>query len=214
MLAALRRLPYRQEQARAGGWQRARAEARVQARQLRGRVVGLVGLGAVGQEVARRLRAFDAEVRYFDARRLAPAQEEALGVSYRELDDLLAEADLVSLHVPLSESTRNLLSAARIARLKPGAIVVNTARGEVLDEGALLRALEGGHLAAAGLDVLSHEPAGPDHPVLAARAPGLVVAPHVAGSVFDNVANVARHVFANVLRVLDGQPIPPQDLVD
>jgi phosphoglycerate dehydrogenase-like enzyme len=115
--------------------------------------------------------------------------------------------------VPLLESNRNLLSRERIARLKPGAVLINTARGELVDEAALLEALASGHLGAAAVDVVSHEPGGADHPLLAARVPNLVVAPHIAGSVFDNVANVARHVFGNALRVVDGEPLPPRDVV-
>jgi phosphoglycerate dehydrogenase-like enzyme len=214
ILATLRRLPHWQEQARAGAWQQARATARVQARQLRGRQVGLVGFGAIGREVARRLRAFEAEVCYYDPRRPSPEVERSLGASFRDLDDLLSEVDIVSLHVPLLGSTRGLLSRARIARLKPGAIVINTARGELIDEAALLDALERGHLAAAGLDVFCDEPAGTDHPLLAARLPGLVTTPHLAGSAYDNVANVAHHVFANVERVLDGEPLPARDVID
>jgi D-3-phosphoglycerate dehydrogenase len=213
MLAVLRRLPHRQAQLRAGGWHEARREARVQSRQLRGQRVGLIGLGAIGREVARRLRAFEAEVRYFDVRRPDPAEEAALGVRYRELDALVEEVDIVSLHVPATPATRHLLSRERIGRLRPGAVVINTARGELVDEAALAEALESGRLAGAGIDVYAGEPPAPDHPLLAVLAPGLVLAPHLAGSVFDNVGNVARHVFGNVQRVLAGQPIPAADLV-
>jgi D-3-phosphoglycerate dehydrogenase len=213
MLAVLRRLPHRERQLRAGAWEEARQETRVQARQLRGQLVGLVGLGAIGREVARRLRGFEAEVRYYDPRRAPPADEAALGVRFQELDALLAAADIVSLHVPLMTATRHLLSRTRIARLKPGAIVINTARGELVDETALADALEAGALAGAGIDVFGGEPPPPDHPLLRVRAPGLVLAPHLAGSVFDNVGNVARHAFRNVQRVLDGQPLSPADLV-
>jgi D-3-phosphoglycerate dehydrogenase len=213
MLAVLRRLPHRQDQLRDGAWDRSRAEARVESFQLRGKVVGLVGFGAVGREVARRVQAFDAEVRYFDVRRLTPEEEATRGVTFRALDDLLAEVDILSLHAPVIDSTRGLLSRARIARLKRGAILINAARGELIDETALVEALQSGHLAGAGIDVFDGEPPRADNPLLVARLPGLVVAPHIAGSVFDNVANVARHVFGNVERVLDGQPIPASDLV-
>ena len=87
--------------------------------------------------------------------------------------------------------------------------MINTARGEIVDEVALAEALESGALGGAGIDVFGGEPPPPDHPLLRVRAPGLVLAPHVAGSVFDNVANVARHAFRNIQRVLDGQPLPP-----
>lgn len=213
VLAVLRRLPGREAQLRAGEWQRAREEARAQARQLRGKVVALIGMGAIGREVARLLRAFDADVRYFDVRRLAAEDEAALGVRFRDLEALLSEADIVSLHVPLLPSTRRLLSRERIARLRPQAVVINTARGELVDEEALAEALEDGRLAGAGIDVYGTEPPPADHPLLRVKAPGLVLAPHVAGSVFDNVPNVARHVFANIRRVLAGEPIPARDLV-
>jgi phosphoglycerate dehydrogenase-like enzyme len=213
MLAVLRRLPYREAQLRGGEWHRARGETRLEARQLRGKRVALVGLGAIGRQVAKRLGAFDVEVRYFDIRRPSPAEEAALGVRFQELDALLPEADIVSLHVPYTAATRRMLSRERIARLRPGAIVINTARGEVVDDRALADALVAGHLGGAGLDVFGGEPPPPDHPLLRIRVPGLVLAPHIAGSVFDNVANVARHAFRNVQRVLDGQPLPPADLV-
>jgi D-3-phosphoglycerate dehydrogenase len=214
VLAVLRRLPHREAQLRGGEWQRAREEARACARQLRGRVVALVGLGAIGREVARRMRAFDAEVRYYDVRRLAPDEEQALGVRFQDLDAIVAEADVVSLHVPLLPSTRRLLSRERIARLRPGAVVINTARGELVDEAALAEALESGRLAGAGIDVFGAEPPPADHPLLRVTAPGLVLAPHVAGAVLDNVGSVARHVFANIRRVLHGEPLPARDLVD
>jgi phosphoglycerate dehydrogenase-like enzyme len=213
MLAVLRRLPYREAQLRSGEWNRARGETRLEARQLRGKLVGLVGLGAIGRQVAKRLQAFDAEVRYFDIRRPTPAEEQALGVRFQALDGLLSEVDIVSLHVPYTPATRRMLSRERIARLRPGAIVINTARGEVVDEAALAEALVSGRLGGAGLDVFAGEPPGADHPLLGVRVPGLVLAPHVAGSVFDNVATVARHVFRNIQRVLDGQPLPAADLV-
>jgi D-3-phosphoglycerate dehydrogenase len=213
ILAVLRRLPYREAQFRGGEWNRARADTRLQARQLRGKRVGIVGLGAIGRQVAKRLQAFDTEVSYYDIRRPAPAEEQALGVHFQELDPLLAEADIVSLHVPYTAATRGMLSRARIARLRPGAIVINTARGEVVDEAALAEALEAGTLAGAGIDVFGGEPPPLDHPLLRVRAPGLVLAPHLAGSVFDNVASVARHAFRNIQRVLDGQPLPPADRV-
>jgi len=103
-----------------------------------------------------------------------------------------------------------MLSRERIARLRPGAIVINTARGEVVDETALAEALEAGTLAGAGVDVFGGEPPPADHPLLRVRAPGLVLAPHLAGSIFDNVA---RHAFRNIERVLDGKPLPSADVV-
>jgi phosphoglycerate dehydrogenase-like enzyme len=118
----------------------------------------------------------------------------------------------VSLHVPLVESTTHLLSRARIATLKPGAIVINTARGPVVDEEALAEALQEGRLAGAGIDVFSTEPLPADHPLMRVTSPGLVLTPHLAGSTYDNVARVARHVFGNIRRVLQGEPLPAADI--
>jgi D-3-phosphoglycerate dehydrogenase len=213
MLAVLRRLPVREAEFRSGEWHRPRGDTRRDARQLRGKRVALVGLGNIGRQVAKRLQAFDVDVRYFDIRRPTPAEEQALGVRFQELDPLLGEADIVSLHVPYTRTTRGMLSRERIGRLRPGAIVINTARGEIVDETALAEALARGRLAGAGIDVFAGEPPPPDHPLLRVHAPGLVLAPHLAGSVFDNVANVARHAFRNIERVLDGEPLPPADVV-
>jgi D-isomer specific 2-hydroxyacid dehydrogenase, NAD binding domain len=110
MLAVLRRLPYREAQLRSGEWNRARGETRLEARQLRGKLVGLVRLGGIGRQVAKRLQAFDTEVRYFDIRRPTPAEEQALGVRFQALDGLLSEVDIVSLHVPYTPATRRMLS--------------------------------------------------------------------------------------------------------
>ncbi len=212
MLAVLRRLVHREAQLRAGEWWRARAETRAQAQLLAGKVVGLIGMGAIGRQVTKRLRAFDAEVRYFDVRRLTAEDERAKGVRFVEIDPLLAEADIVSLHVPLIESTTHLLSRKRIATLKPGAIVINTARGPVVDEEALAEALEEGRLAGAGIDVFGAEPIPSGHPLARITSPGLVLTPHLAGSTYDNVACVARHVFRNIGRVLRGEPLPEADV--
>lgn len=213
LLALLKRLPERSAQLEAGKWWEARAAARTEALQLRGRTVGLVGLGAVGREVARRVRAFDARVVYHDVRRPSSDEEEALGVAYRDLDALLGEVDVVSLHAPYLASTHHLLSKERIARLKRGAIVINCARGELIDELALANALESGHLGGAGIDVFAGEPPSADSPLLKCRAPGLILTPHIAGSAWDNVASTARQIFRNVERALDGEPIPERELV-
>jgi len=213
MLAVLRRLVARGTKLRTGEWQQARADARADARRLGGKIVGLVGMGAIGREVAKRVRAFEAGIRYFDPRRLPVMEEQALGSCFVELEALLPEVDILSLHVPLVEPTRHLLSRERIARLKPGAIVINTARGAVVDEEALAEALENGRLGGAGIDVFSTEPLPATHPLLGVTSPGLVLTPHVAGSAFDNVAAIARHAFANIRRVLRGEPLPSEDLV-
>lgn len=213
MLMVLRRIPEAQVNLRTKPWVEARGAARSRARQLGGKTVGLVGLGNIGRQVARRVQAFDASVWYFDVRRPTPEEERALGLTYRPLEELLAGADVVSLHVPYLPSTRGLLSRERIALLKPGAIVINTARGELIDEPALVEALRAGRLGGAGFDVFSGEPPAPDHPLLATDLPNVVTTPHVAGSAIDLIGDIAAHIFANARRVLDGEPLPEADVV-
>lgn len=171
MLACLRRLPLLDRATRTGrGWQLA-PDLQDSYGELAGRTVGLVGYGAVPQLLAPILAAMGATVLY-----TATAPKAADG--YRPLDALLAEADIVSLHAPLTPATERMIGAAQIARMRPGAILVNTARGGLVDPAALAAALQSGQLGAAGLDVFAVEPAGADDPLLALD--NVVVTPHLA----------------------------------
>jgi phosphoglycerate dehydrogenase-like enzyme len=149
-LAVLKRLVRFHIDVVAGRW---RASDLVEARvhELSGRTFGIIGLGNIGKKVARRVAAFDARVVYYDVRRLTEHEEDALGVRFALLDELLRGADVVSLHVPLDDRTRHLIGARELALMKPGAVLVNTCRGPVVDESALQKALESGRLAGAGL---------------------------------------------------------------
>lgn len=144
-----------------------------------GETLGIIGFGRIGRAVAVRAQAFGMEVRYHNRHRLAPAEEERLGVRYAELDDLLTAADVVTLHLPFSAENEHLLGARELALLKPSALVINAARGRVIDEAALVAALQGGAIAGAGLDVLTYEPPRPDDPIL--RLDNVVFSPHVGG---------------------------------
>lgn len=148
-------------------------------RSLGGTVLGVVGAGRIGQAVLRRARAFGMRGLYTSLERLPAAVEAELGAEWRELDALLAEADVVSLHVPLTESTRHLVDRHRLARMKRGAFLINTARGPVVDESALAEALDSGHLAGAGLDVFEREPS--VHPGLLG-SDRVVLAPHLGSA--------------------------------
>jgi D-3-phosphoglycerate dehydrogenase / 2-oxoglutarate reductase len=172
-------------------------------RRLRGRTLGIVGFGRIGRRVAAKARGFGLRILASDPF-LAPSVFGAHDVESRPLDRLLEEADLVSLHVPLTESTRRLLDARAFDRLKPGAYLVNTARGAVVDEAALLRALDSGRLAGAGLDVLAVEPPAPDHPLL--RHPRVLVTPHSAWYTEEAMRDLQRLLAEDVARVLAGQP--------
>ena len=200
MLAALRRLPRFDAATRAGrGWS---LDPAIQdgLGELRGRVVGLVGYGAIPQALAPVLAALGCRVLY-----TARTQRADAVATFHPLDDLLAEADVVSLHVPLDAATTELIDATRIARMKRGAVLVNTARGGLVDQAALVDALRGGQLAAAGLDVFADEPADPANPLFALD--NVVLTPHVAWittGTFDRSLSIAAE---NVRRLAAGEAL-------
>jgi D-3-phosphoglycerate dehydrogenase len=208
MLAACRRLPYLDAQTRQGAWDK--EAARGVSRQIGGRTVGIVGFGAIGREVAKRLAGFGATILYFDPYRASAEVERDLNVQYRTLDDLLRAADFVTLHLPLMAETTNLLDAARIGLMKRDAILVNCARGGLVDEKALHSALTEGRIFAAGLDAFSQEPP-VGNPLLTLEQ--VVVTPHAAGGTLDNFRPVITRAVANTQAFLAGQELPPGDLV-
>lgn len=146
---------------------------------LYGKTIGLVGLGKIGTEVATRLRAFACDVAYTKRNRLSEEDERALGVRYLPFDELLAASHCVSLHSRFDEDTGIIMGAAEFALMRQGSFFVNTARGRLVDEDALVAALESGHLAGAGLDVFQYEPLQTDSPLL--RTPNTILTPHTAG---------------------------------
>jgi phosphoglycerate dehydrogenase-like enzyme len=209
MLAVYRRIPYVNRAMREGRWPT--PEMRETCYQITGKTVGLMGFGHIGRMLARRLRGFDAQVLYFDTRPADAGTEQELQARYVPMDELLARSDILSLHAPLVPQTAHFINARTIAAMKDGAVLINTARGGLVDEVALYQALVGGKLRGAGLDAFDPEPPAPDSPLLSLDQ--VVVTPHAGGGVFDNVAPVARHAFGNILRFLRGEPIPAADLV-
>lgn len=209
MLAVLRRLPLVDHAMREGRW--LFKEMRVQCQQVVGKTIGIVGAGNIGRAVARRLQGFEANVTYYDPRRVPPELEAKWGLTYVPMDQLLAESHIITLHCPGGAENRHMIGADSFARMRKGAVVINAARGEILDEAALVAALRSGHLMGAGLDVYEKEPAAADHPLL--EFDNVVLSPHTAASVFDNVERIARHAFTNMQRVLDGESLPEADAV-
>ena len=202
ILAVLKRLVRFHNDVVAGRWRVADpADARVG--ELAGRTVGLVGLGNIGKKVARRLVACDARVHYYDIRRLTEDAENALGVRFVLLDELLRGSDVVSLHVPLDDSTRGMIGARELSLMKRSAVLVNTCRGPVVDETALHAALAGGAIAGAGLDVMREEPPAKDHPLFS--LPNVTLTPHTAGPTWENWTARFRNGFDNIQRVAAGQ---------
>lgn len=198
MLAAARRIPALDRALHAGRWTRAQDGV-----QLAGRRLGLVGFGQIGQRVAQVALALGMEVHAFDPALRGPSP--VAGVALAEsLDALLPLSDVLSLHIPLNAHTRNLIDARRLALLPAGAVLVNTARGEVVDELALVAALQSGALSAAGLDTMAQEPLPADSPL--AQLDNVVLTPHVGGSTAAALAGMASGAAHNVLGLLSGSP--------
>jgi glyoxylate reductase len=168
-----------------------------------GKTLGLVGFGRIGQAVARRARGFDMNILYCDPRRAAPDDEQKVGAEFRSFEDLLREADFVSLHPQLTPETRHLMSDAQFALMKPTAFVINTARGPVIDEAALVRALATKRIAGAGLDVHEHEPR--VAPELVAM-PNVVLTPHLGSAVLELREGMAHVVVDNTIALIEGRP--------
>ncbi len=174
------------------------------ARDLQGKTVGIVGMGRIGREVAARLLPFGVTTFYYDVNPLPPEQEEALGATYLELDVLLPECDVITLHMPLTPETRGMFNKARLQRMKYGAFLINTARAELVDTDALVEALQG-HLGGAAIDVFHPEPPPPDHPLL--KLPNVILTPHGAGVTQEAQQRIAQGVIQNMLRFLEGRPL-------
>ncbi len=168
--------------------------------ELAGRTVGLVGFGAVPRLLAPMLAALGAKPTYWSR-----AAKSGVPYLWRPLDALLAESHIVSLHLPLAAETHKLIDAGALARMMPGAILVNTARGALVDEAALAKALSDGHIGAAGLDVFAQEPAPPDHPLFA--LPNVVCAPHLAWLTQETLGRSVEVALENVRRMRDGRAL-------
>jgi glyoxylate reductase len=177
--------------------------------EVHGKTLGVIGLGRIGRAVARRAAGFAMPVVYTARNRLPPADEAGLGVAWRELDDLLAEADFVTVHTGLSPATRHLIGAEQLARMKPTAVLVNTARGPIVDEAALAAALRAGDLGAAGLDVFEREPE--VHPGLL-ELDNVTILPHLGTATVETRVAMGMTASANLLAALEGRR--PQNLLN
>src|SRR2546425_1573184 len=178
-----------------------------------GKRLGIVGMGRIGQAVARRARAFGLQIHYHNRRRVPPIIEEDLTATYWEsLDQMLARMDIISVNCPHTPATFHLLSARRLKLIRPQAYIVNTARGEVIDENALVRLINGGEIAGAGLDVFEHEPAVNPKLVRLARAGKVVVLPHMGSATLEGRIDMGEKVIVNIKTFLDGHRPPDRVL--
>jgi glyoxylate reductase len=182
-------------------------------RRITGKKLGIVGMGRIGQALAERARAFGLQVHYHNRRRVAQATEGRLDATYWEsLDQMLARVDILSINCPHTPATYHLLSARRLKLLRPHAILVNTARGEVVDENALIRMLEADELAGAGLDVFEHEPAVSPKLVKLAKAGKVTLLPHMSSATIEGRIDMGEKVIVNVKTFMDGHRPPDRVL--
>jgi D-3-phosphoglycerate dehydrogenase / 2-oxoglutarate reductase len=201
MLSLLRHVPESNASVRAGEWERGRYTGR----ELRGKVLGIIGLGKIGKAVARRASGFEMRViandPYLTEEQASEASARLVGLA-----ELLHRSDVITVHVPLSPQTRNLIGRPQLEATKPGAVVLNVARGGIVDERALADALADGHLAGAAVDVFSAEPMAPDNPLR--DAPNLVLTPHLGASTSEAQDRVGLEMAEQVLQALDGATPP------
>jgi glyoxylate reductase len=178
-----------------------------------GKRLGIIGMGRIGQAVARRARAFGLEIHYHNRKRVAAQIEKELKATYWEsLDQMLARMDIISINCPHTPATYHLLSARRLKLIRPQAYVVNTARGEVIDENALTRLIDSGAIAGAGLDVFEHEPAVNPRLVKLARAGKVVLLPHMGSATIEGRVDMGEKVIINIKTFLDGHKPPDRVL--
>ncbi|BBF94478.1 2-hydroxyacid dehydrogenase [Blastochloris tepida] len=183
-------------------------------RRITGKRLGILGMGRIGQAVARRARAFGMQIHYHDRRRLPATIEEALEATYWEsLDQMLARVDIVSVNCPHTPATYHLLSARRLKLLKKDAYIVNTARGEVIDEAALIRMIEAGDLAGAALDVFENEPEVNPRLIKLARAGRIVILPHMGSATLEGRLDMGEKVIVNIKSFIDGHRPPDRVLL-
>jgi glyoxylate reductase len=178
-----------------------------------GKRLGIIGMGRIGQAVARRAKAFGLQIHYHNRRRVAPAIEEELGATYWDsLDQMLARMDILSINCPHTPATYHLLSARRLKLVRPDTYIVNTARGEVIDENALARLIESGDIAGAGLDVFEHEPAVNPRLIKLARTGKVVVLPHMGSATIEGRVDMGEKVIINIKTFMDGHRPPDRVL--
>src|SRR5262245_29285496 len=201
MLAVSRKVIWQHGNVSAGRW-RGNGPAPVMY-EVFDKTLGIVGLGTIGKKVARIARALGMRIQYYDIARLPEHEEDALGVRFRLYRELMATSDIVTLHVPLNDSTRHMVGASELALMKPTAVIVNTSRGPVIDEVALTKVLADHKIFGAGLDVFDQEPPPPDNPLF--KLDNVLLTSHFAGPTWDNHTARFRNAFDNIQRVARGE---------
>ncbi|HEX8996239.1 MAG TPA: D-glycerate dehydrogenase [Ktedonobacterales bacterium] len=204
LMAAARRIVEGADYVRAGKW-RTWGPMLLMGADIHHATLGLVGLGRIGLEMAKRAAGFDMRVLYYDVYRREDVERE-MGIIYAPLDDMLAQADFVSVHTPLTPETRHLMNRERFAAMKPSGVLINTSRGPVVETEALVEALRSGQIAYAALDVTEPEPLPADHPLVS--LPNCLVMPHIASASRPTRGKMAEIAARNLIAGLKGEPLP------
>jgi len=204
LMSAARRVCEGMDYVRAGKWE-TWGLTTLLGQDVFGASLGIIGLGRIGQAVARRARGFEMQVWYYDQQR-QPEVEESLGIKYRQFDELLAEADFVTLHVNLTPETLGLIGKRELELMRPKAILINTARGSIVDSEALYQALKSKQIACAALDVTDPEPLPANHKLLS--LPNLIIAPHIASATVTSRTNMALMAVQNLVAGVQGTKLP------
>lgn len=209
LMAAARRVAEADKYVRDKKWKVGWHPAMLQGRDIFGATLGIIGLGRIGAAIAKRAKGFNMKILYYDVVR-RPEVEEELGIMFRELMAILKESDFITVNVPLLKSTHHLINEERLKQMKKTAILINNARGPVIDEKALYKALKEGWIAGAGLDVFEQEPTPATNPLL--TLDNIVVAPHISSSSFETRSKMAEMVAENLVSFLEGKT--PLNLVN
>lgn len=205
LMAAARRVTEADRYIRDKKWKVGWHPTMLQGRDIFGATLGIIGLGRIGAAIAKRAKGFNMKILYHDVVRRLEVEAE-LGIRYRELETILKESDFITLNVPLLKSTHHLINEEKLKQMKKTAIIINNARGPVIDEKALYKALKEGWIAGAGLDVFEQEPIPPTNPLL--TLDNIVVAPHISSSSFETRSKMAEMVAENLVSFLEGKTPP------
>ncbi|MFP3040993.1 hypothetical protein LQZ19_04120 [Treponema primitia] len=179
---------------------------------INGKTIGIIGIGNIGKKVARLFHAFGVkDILYYDPFRLKPDQEKELNVIYKSLDELFRQSDIVSLHAPLTDETRNIINEESLSKMKVKAVLINTAREELVDLNALAKVIKGGKLLGAGIDAIEKETV-KKNPL--AEFDNVIFTPHLGGNTVDNYAHAAKHCIKNIIKISRGESLDAADLIN
>ena len=195
ILASLRKLPIIDKNTKNGIWKK--QQQGVQTRELRGKTIGIIGMGHIARRLVELLTPFHVKILYYDVTRIPTTDEESHHIQYMELDDLLSQSDIISIHCPLTKQTNHLICKKSISKMKKGAVLVNTARGGIIDTDDLYQALQDGDIAYAALDVHETEPFDDSYPLKG--LPNVILSPHIAGVTYDSFERMIKQAFHNIM---------------